>query len=200
MNPARRHLLIAAASAWPTWALAQVQPDAPVVFEGLRFDRRVQVAGVSLLLNGTGLRAVAWFKGFAAALYLAGRASAAPQAVAMAGPKRLQMRLFHDVPAAEFAKAFRKGMERNSEPDERARLAERIARFEAQINALGTVRKGDTVDLDLDPSRGTLFGLNGTLRGDVVPGDDFYAALLRSFVGDRPYDNKLKAGLLGRPA
>jgi len=197
--PSRRRFLIATA-AWPLAVAAQTTPEAPLLFEGLRFERRVQVAGVPLLLNGTGLRAVAWFKGFAAALYLANRASAAQQAVAMAGPKRLQLRLFHDVPAAEFAKAFRKGMERNSEADERTRLAERIGRFEALINTLGTVRKGDTVDLDLDPSRGTLFGLNGTLRGEVVPGDDFYAALMRSFVGEKPYDNKMKAGLLGRPA
>ena len=195
----RRRFLIATA-AWPLAAAAQAAPEAPVVFEGLRFERRVQVAGVPLLLNGTGLRAVAWFKGFAAALYLANKASAPQQAVAMAGPKRLQLRLFHDVPSAEFAKAFRKGMERNSDPDERTRLADRIARFEALINAVGTVRKGDTVDLDLDPAQGTLFGLNGTLRGEVVPGDDFYAALMRSFVGEKPYDNKLKAGLLGRPA
>ncbi len=201
MNLSRRRVLIAAGfAACPLGAAAQAAPEAPVVFEGLRFDRRVQVAGVPLLLNGTGLRAVAWFKGFAAALYLSSRVNAAPQALAMAGPKRLQLRLFHDVPAAEFAKAFRKGMERNSEPDERSRLAERITRFEAQINALGTVRKGDTIDLDLDPARGTLFGLNGTLRGEVVPGEDFFAALLRSFVGEKPYDNKLKAGLLGRPA
>lgn len=197
----RRRFLLAGAvgAAWPPGVLAQAT-EPPLVYEGLRFDRRVQVAGVPLQLNGTGLRAVAWFKGFAAALYLPNRANAAQQAVAMAGPKRLQLRLLHDVPAAEFAKAFRKGMERNSEADERSRLAERIARFEGQINALGTVRKGDTVDLDLDPARGTLFGLNGTLRGEVVPGDDFYAALLRSFVGEKPYDNKLKAGLLGRPA
>lgn len=197
----RRRFLLLAAAPWPLAVAAQASaPEPPLVFEGLRFDRRIQVAGVPLLLNGTGLRAVAWFKGFAAALYLANRANAPQQAVAMAGPKRLQLRLFHDVPASEFAKAFRKGMERNSEPDERTRLAERIARFESQINALGTVRKNDTVDLDLDPARGTLFGLNGTLRGEVVPGDDFYAALLRSFLGEKPYDNKLKAGLLGRPA
>jgi hypothetical protein len=195
----RRRLLLAAC-ALPFGPGVWAAPELPVVFEGMRFERRTQVAGVPLVLNGTGLRAVAWFKGFAAALYLPNRASAAQLAVAMPGPKRLQLRLYHDVPAAEFSKAFRKGMERNSEPDERARLAERIARFEAQVNALGTVRKDDTIDLDLDPARGTLFGVNGTLRGEVVPGEDFYAALLRSFLGDKPYDNRLKAGLLGRPA
>ena len=38
--------------------------------------------------------------------------------------------------------------------------------------------------------------MNGTLQGEAIVGDDFYAALLRSFVGDRPYDSRLKAGLL----
>jgi hypothetical protein len=199
MTLPRRRFLLITACALPLFTTARAA-EPPVVFEGFRFERRVLVAGMPLLLNGTGLRAVAWFKGFAAALYLPSRASAAQQAVAMEGAKRLQLRLFHDVPAGEFAKAFRKGMERNTEPDERTRLAERMARFEAQINALGTVRKGDTVDLDLDPGRGTLFGVNGTLRGEPVPGDDFYAALLRSFVGDKPYDTRLRAGLLGRPA
>ena len=199
MTLQRRHFLLAACAV-PLSQGARAAPEPPVVFEGMRFERRAQVAGVPLVLNGTGLRAVAWFKGFAAALYLQSRSGAAQQAVAMPGPKRLQLRLYHDVPAGEFSKAFRKGMERNSETDERARLAERIARFEAQINALGTVRKADTIDLDLDPARGTLFNVNGTLRGEVVPGEDFYAALLRSFLGDKPYDNRLKAGLLGRPA
>jgi hypothetical protein len=39
--------------------------------------------------------------------------------------------------------------------------------------------------------------LNGQRRGNVLPGEDFYSALLRSFVGQRPFDAKLKAGLLG---
>ena len=169
-------------------------------FEGFRFERRITLAGVPLLLNGTGLRAVAWFKGFAAALYLPQRSAAAPQVVAMAGPKRLQLRMLQEVPAGEFAKAFRKGVGRNVAADEVPRLAARMETFEALVRALGTVRKGDTVDLDLDPARGLLFGLNGTLRGEPVPGEDFYAALLRSFVGEKPYDQRLKAGLLGGTA
>ena len=64
------------------------------------------------------------------------------------------------------------------------------------LEALGSVRKGDTVDLDLDPARGLLLSLNGTLRGAPVPGDQLYRALLRAFLGEHPYDNKLKAGLL----
>jgi hypothetical protein len=193
---ARRRLIITALLApWlPGVAAAQVR------FEGQSFDAQARVAGAELLLNGVGLRAVAWFKGFVAALYLSGRAGTTAQAVAMPGPKRLQLRLLHDVPAPEFAKAFHKGMGRNVDAAELPRLEERMVRFEGLIKSLGTVRKGDTVNLDFEPARGTVFGLNGTLRGEAVPGEDFYAALLRSFVGDKPYDQRLKAGLLGRDA
>ncbi|MBL8307658.1 MAG: chalcone isomerase family protein [Rubrivivax sp.] len=180
------------------WAAEDV--ETAVRFEGLRFERRIMLAGAPLLLNGTGLRAVAWFKGFAAALYLVERSATAPQVLSMAGPKRLQLRMLHEVPADEFAKAFHKGVSRNAAAEEMPRLAARMAAFEALVRSLGTVRKGDTVDLDLDPARGLLFTLNGTLRGEPLPGEDFYAALLRSFIGDRPYDQRLKSGLLGRPA
>jgi Chalcone isomerase-like len=178
--------LLASAPAW-----AQ-----PVVIEGQAFERRVTLAGSELLLNGTGVRAVAWFKGYAAGLYLRTPSRNAAEAVAQAGPKRLQMRMLQDVPAAEFVKAFRKGVERNTAAAELPALAERMASFEALVGALGKVRKGDLVNLDLEPGRGTVFSVNGTLRGEAIAGEDFFAALLRSFVGERPYDSKLKAGLL----
>ena len=40
--------------------------------------------------------------------------------------------------------------------------------------------------------------LNGQRRGPALPGEDFYRALLHSFVGTRPFDEKLRAGLLGQ--
>ena len=195
MNFNRRALVIRSVLGFgllgPLTAWAQ-----PVIVEGQAFERRVTLAGSELLLNGTGVRAVAWFKGYAAGLYLRTPSRTAAQALAQSGPKRLQMRLLQDVPAAEFVKAFRKGVERNTPPAELPQLAERMASFEALVSALGQVRKGDLVNLDLEPGRGTVFSVNGTLRGEVIAGEDFFAALLRSFVGDRPYDGKLKAGLL----
>ncbi|MDO9075540.1 MAG: chalcone isomerase family protein [Rubrivivax sp.] len=190
----RRHLLAASLCA-PTLSWAQ---DDAVVVEGKAFARRVQVAGSELLLNGTGVRAVAWFKGYAAALYLRNPASTAAQAVSQPGPKRLQLVMLHKVPAEEFVKAFRKGLQRNTPEAELPPLRGRMAQFEAQVAATSTVQKGDVVDLDFEPGRGTAFRLNGTLRGEAIAGEEFYAALLRSFVGDRPYDRELRAGLLGQ--
>lgn len=171
-----------------------------VVLEGHRFPRQAQVAGGELRLNGTGVRQVAWFKGFTAGLYLAAPAGTAAQALATPGPKRLQMQLLVDVPAAEFVRAFTKGVNRNATAEEQARLAPRMARFEALIAALGTVKKHDLVQMDFEPERGMVFRVNGKVRGEPIAGEDFYVALLRSFIGERPYDQRMRAGLLGKPA
>ncbi len=195
MSLSRRRLLLVLC-ATPLSALAQ---EAPLLVEGQPFERRARVAGAELLLNGTGVRAVAWFKGYATGLYLRSRAGTAAEVLAQPGPKRVQLRMLQEVPAAEFVKAVRKGVERNTDAAELPALAERMLRFEALVAAIGTVHKGDVVNLDLDPARGLLFSLNGTLRDGAIAGDDFYAALLRSFVGERPYDRKMKAGLLAGP-
>ena len=60
--PRRRWLRAALAiGLMPTgWAQAE---RAPLLVEGEAFERQLRVAGVQLQLNGTGVRAVAWFKG-----------------------------------------------------------------------------------------------------------------------------------------
>ncbi|MEN9627550.1 MAG: hypothetical protein RJA10_777 [Pseudomonadota bacterium] len=182
-------------------ALAGVSRAAPgdVVVEGQRFAALQRVGGSELQLNGTGVRAVAWFKGYAAGLYVPQKSQATEALLAQPGARRLQLRMLQDVPPAEFVKALRKGMERNTPEPQHAALQPRVDRFAALILQAGKVKKGDVIDLDLDPARGMLFSLNGTLRGEAIPGADFYSALLRAFIGDKPYDERLKAGLLGRP-
>ncbi len=173
--------------------------DPPRRVEGPPFATRLRLANTDTQLNGTGVREVAWFKGYVVGLYLPERAHTAAQALAQMGPKRLQLRMLTDVPAAEFVKALNKGMERNSPPEAWPQLAPRVQRFAQQITASGLVRKGDVVDLDFDPARGLLFARNGKLVAEPIPGADFYAALLRAFIGDHPYDERMKAGLLAQP-
>jgi hypothetical protein len=174
--------------------------QAAVVLEGVRFEPRMQLGGSELVLNGTGVRAVAWFKGYAAALYLPARARQAEQVLAQAGPKRLRMALLQEVPAQEFVKAFEKGIARNTSAAELAALRERMSAFDNQVQRIGRVKRGDVVDLDFEPERGTTLVLNGQPRGEPIPGSDFNHAVLRAFVGSQPYDKALRAGLLGQPA
>ncbi len=193
----RRRLLLALCC---TLAAAAAPARAQLKVEGHTFEARTRVAGEEIVLNGAGVRAVAWLKGFTAGLYLPARAASAEGVVAMAGPKRLQMRMLQEVPAAEFAKAVDKGFGRNTPPAQQPALDARRAAFDRQILALGTVKKGDAVDLDFVPGTGLVMALNGRLHGAPVAGEDFYGALLRIFIGERPVDPKLKAGLLGRGA
>ena len=166
---------------------------------GVSFEPAIQLAGQPLALNGTGLRAVAWIKGYAAALYLGQRSADAGIVVAQPGPKRLQLRMLLDVPVDEFIKAFHKGVDRNTPVDQHASLADRMARFDGLLRPLGEVHKGDQVNLDFVPGQGLLFSHNGRLLGPAIPGEDLYGALLLIFIGAHPVDERLKSGLLGRP-
>ncbi len=177
---------------------ARARPAAAaVVVEGVRFDEQLQLGGSELVLNGTGVRAVAWIKGYAAGLYLRQRARSAAEVVATPGPKRLRMVMLMGAPASEFVKAFDKGVARNAGEAGTAALRERMASFDAMIERIGQVSRGDVVDMDYVPARGTTLLFNGKAQGEPIAGADFYAALLRAFVGERPYDKRLRAGLLG---
>lgn len=168
-------------------------------FEGVQFDDRITLAGRELVLNGTGLRSAGWFKAYVAALYLPRRTGSAPEVLSQAGPKRVRLVLLVDAPAIELAKGFDKGVRRNSGAEVEA-LRVRLARMFELMESVGKVRKGDAVDLDFDPARGTTLSLNGKARGEPIAGPDFYVAVLRSFVGEHPYHKNLKSGLLGTPA
>ena len=168
------------------------------VIEGQQFDDRIRLADAELVLNGVGLRAVAWFKGYAAGLYLGRKARTADAALAEQGPKRVRMKLMVEVEAKEFAKAFDKGMKRNLSAAEREALADRIERFDRTVLALGVLKKGDVVDLDWLPARGLVLSVNGKPRGEPFAGEAFYAAILKIFIGADPVDENLKAGLLGQ--
>jgi hypothetical protein len=140
---------------------------------------------------------VAWLKGYAAGLYLAERARSTPQALAVKGPKRIQMKMLIEVEAKEFVKAFDGGMRRNHTPAEVEALAPRVAQFDRNIAAMGTVKKGDVVDLDFVPGTGVVLSRNGIVAGEPIAGEDLYVGLMKIYVGEQPVDKGLKAGLLG---
>ncbi len=194
----RRGLL--AGAAFCLAGLGAAQAAAPIKTEGETFAGQATVAGQVLELNGVGLRAVAWFKGYAAGLYLASRVRTPQQVLAATGAKRLQMRMLVEVDTEEFIKAFHKGIARNAPLAGQPALVERMERFDSLLRAVGKVKKRDVIDLDWLPGRGLQMTLNGQARGEPIPGDDLYAALLLIFIGDKPVDANLKIGLLGGPA
>lgn len=165
--------------------------------EGVRIDEATRVAGKELQLNGVGLRTVFIVKGYVAALYLPEKVRNAAVVLGAKGPKRLQIRPLREVEADTFVKALNEGMRDNHTDVQLEKFADRLAQLEQAMSQVGTARKGDVINFDYSPDSGTVIAINGTPRGRPIPGEDFYQAVLRIFLGDRPVDRDLKRGLLG---
>lgn len=161
------------------------------------FAGEVTVGTQTLVLNGVGVRQVAWFKGYVCGLYLPRPTSSPAQALAMPGAKRVSMRVLVDVSSDEFAKAFTKGVNRNAVPGELAAMQPRIQAFDSVIRSIGKLKKGDAVEVDWRPGLGTVAVVNGKDVGRAVAGEDLFVAMLKIYLGDRPTDEPMKSGLLG---
>jgi len=177
--------------------LPSAHAAAPITLEDQTFPGDARVAGTPLQLNGVGLRAAFIYKVYLAGLYLPTKAATGAEVLAQAGAKRVQMRMLMDGPSDEFAKAFTGGIAKRTPADQVAAMQDRIDAFDRTLRSVGNVKKGDIVNLDFAPAVGLTMTVNGKPFGTPVPGADLYAALLDIFVGDRPVDARMKAGMLG---
>ncbi len=176
-----------------TQALA---PARAASIEGQHFDDAITLARSPLQLNGVGLRGVAFIRAFVVGLYVEHPSTEPARLIEAEGPKRVAIRMLMDAPINLFVNAITNGVKKNTTPDEQAAMADRVARFEANVNAVGEVHVGDRIDLDYLPKKGLVFSFNGRERGAAIPGDDLYRAILKMFVGERAVDKKLRQGLL----
>lgn len=165
--------------------------------EGYRFDESVRVGEVNLQLNGVGVRAVSIFKGYVAALYVPARTSDPDELLSERGPKRMALRMLLGADAATFSKALTGGLSRNSTSSELERISPQVAIFNDNLLIAKAVKPGDLVEIEYLPGTGTRLALNGKGFGRPVPGDDFYVAFLKIFIGRNVQDPQLKASLLG---
>jgi len=164
--------------------------------EGQRFDDTMVLSGRTLRLNGLGLRGVAWIKAFVAGLYLTAPSKDSAQVLAMQGPKRIRLKILLNAPSHELTKSLIGRIEDHEPEAVRAKLADRLPNLGAQIDSLGDLQPGDTVDLDFIPDKGISLRYNDKAVGTPVAGDDLYRSVLKIFVGDHPVDRRMKEGLL----
>ena len=67
----------------------------------------------------------------------------------------------------------------------------------ATLKSIGEAKKGDAINFDYTPEGGTRISVNGQPRGDPIPGAEFFSAVLRIWLGEKPADESLKKGMLG---
>ena len=183
---------VAAAVALNAGAQAQ-----PVELEGQKFEPTVQVGGQTLTLNGVGLRKRAIFKVYLNGLYVPQKSTDAATLINEKGARRASLRMLRDVDADSFVSAFTDGLKNNLSEAQLAGLKPQIDAFTATMKSVGEAKKGDVINFDYAPDGGTRITVNGQPRGNPIPGHDFYAAVMRIWLGDKPVDEGLKKGMLG---
>jgi len=178
-------------------ALGQAQAQQAVEMEGQKFEPTVAVGGQNLALNGVGLRKRAFFKVYVAGLYAGQKSTSAAAIVNEKGARRVSLRMLRDVEAQSFIDSFNEGLKNNTPEGQLAAMKPQVDALVATLNAIGEAKKGDAINFDFAPDSGTRITLNGQPKGNPIAGADFFAAVLRIWLGDKPADETLKKGMLG---
>ncbi len=163
---------------------------------GVKIEDRTTVSNADLVLNGAGLRKRAFFQVYAIGLYLPQKASSAAAVLAQGGPKRVAIHMLRDVGADAFTEALAEGIRANHPEAEAKALEPRIRELAAIIAELKEAKKGMLIALDWNGTETRLVA-QGKPMGRPIAGEDFYRALLRIWVGDKPVQDDLKKALLG---
>lgn len=170
-----------------------------VEIAGVKLESTAKVGNAELNLNGAGLRTKVFFKVYVIGLYLPAKATTGAEVVSQKGSKRAHLALVRDVGPEDFSDALIDGLKNNSSEAEFAALKPRVDQFRQAIVAAGEVKSGSVVHLDYLPDAGTRLAIGGKQLGKDIPGEDFYNALLRIWIGDKPIQDNLKEALLGKP-
>ena len=178
-------------------ALSVGQAGAAVDVSGFKFDDTAKVAGKDLKLNGAGMRTKFVVKVYAAGLYVPEKKTAVADILRQDGPRRVTLQMARDISSEDFGKAFMDGLNENVERSEKAKIVSQIGKFGEMFAMVEGLKKNDVLHIDWIPGTGTVCELNGKKLGETVPDVAFYNAILRIWLGEKPVDRSLKAGLLG---
>jgi hypothetical protein len=173
------------------------QSHAQVVVEGARYENSIVLGGQPLVLNGVGVRKRFVFDIYTGGIYVQKKASRTEELVTQQGPKRVALRFLRDVEGELFVNSLHVGLKANHTEAELARWQKQVESLTNTIKTIAIARRGDTVYFDYTPQDGTRVSVNGVTRGPLIPGEDFYTAVLRVWLGETPADPGLKKGMLG---
>ena len=170
----------------------------PMEVSGIKLDDSIDLRGTKLQLNGAGIRYKAVFKVYVAAMYL-GKKTATPEEVfATPGPKRMSITLLREIDSNELGKAFTKGFEENAPKTEMSKLIPGLIKMGQIFADQKKLLAGETFTIDWIPGTGTIITVKGKQQGEPFTEPEFYAALMRIWLGPNPADSKLKDALLGK--
>jgi hypothetical protein len=164
----------------------------------VKYEPTLDLAGQKLQLNGAGVRYKAVFKVYTADLYLTHKVNTTPEVLAAPGPKRIHIQMLREIDGNELGKLFTKGMEANAPRDEFVKSINGVLKLSEVFASRKQLNSGDSFSVDYVPGIGSTLLLNGKpLMAEPIKEPEFFTALLRIWLGDKPADDSLKDALLG---
>ena len=177
-------ILLLMLAALPAWA-AEVA--------GVKLDDKIRVGNSELTLSGAGLRKRVVFQVYVIGLYVADRKA---DPLSQPGVKRVAIHMLRDVGADQFTEALADGIRANHPEAEAKALEPRIKELGALMAEIKEAKKGMAIALDWTGSA-TQLVVDGKPAARTIAGEDFYRALLRIWLGDKPVQDDLKKALTG---
>ena len=171
---------------------------ATVDVAGVKFEDTIDQRGSKLVLNGAGVRYKAVFKVYSAGLYLPKKTSSPEEALSMAGAKRISITMLRDIDSNELGKLFTRGVEDNAPKTEMSKLIPGLIRMGQIFSDQKKLVTGDSFTFEWVPGTGGLLTVKGSPQGEPFKEPEFFAALLRIWLGPAPVDYKLKEALLSK--
>jgi hypothetical protein len=183
----RRALLAAA-------LLALALPAFADTLANVTLPDTVTVAGRTLVLNGMGVRSKFFVKIYVAGLYLE-KKTADPAAIIQAdAAKRMVLQFVRsEVTREQMTEAFDEALKNNG-PDKAPALKNEIAQF---LKVLETMREKEQLVVTYLPGTGTVVSIRGADKV-TIPGLPFGQLVFSMWLGPKPPNGDLKAGLLGK--
>jgi hypothetical protein len=162
---------------------------------GVNLSDTLPAGKEQLVLNGAGLRTKMFIKVYAGGLYLRKKDSDAPKIINADEPMAIRLHFVYDgVSHENLIDAWNEGFA-NATGGNLASLKESIDKFNSFFTE--EARKGNIYDIIYTPGEGVSVIIKGKLLG-TIRGLDFKKSLFAIWLGEKPADNSLKQGMLGR--
>lgn len=174
--------------------LALITPVSAKEVAGIEVAETLQANDITLTLNGAGLREKWVFDVYVGGLYLQSPNNNADEIINADEAMAVQLEMLRDVDGKDMADAIFDGFDAALQGDTSA-LNSKIDVF---LKVFGSeAAKGNVYTMVYSPEDGVNISINGKYH-NTVTGMEFKKALFAIWLGDKPAQDSLKNGMLGK--
>jgi Chalcone isomerase-like len=164
-----------------------------------RFPKQIQLEGVKLALNGLGTRYKAIFKVYDMGLYTSAKAGTMQEAINAPGPKKLHFIAHRELSTSEIGHLFYQGIKDNNSAELNLKHMASAARLSDIASVRAKILPGESFSMEFVPGKGLTFFVMDKPQGPAIGDAEFFAMVLKIWLGNVPADFMLKDALLGIP-